>query len=176
MSNSPIVKPISDKQADKLAKEIFYKTKASVGQVPEWMRVMANCSDTLKGFTALFHSLMDNAPTDSLLKWKVAYVVSEINKCEYCSSVTKIKLQSFGEDEKSLAKIEQISTAEEKVAIEWAKAVTEHAYKIDEDLVKRMKRHFSDAQIVEITSVIGLFNYINRFNDALGVLPEVKLN
>lgn len=37
-----------------------------------------------------------------------------------------------------------------------------------------MKEHFTDCEIVEITSVIGLFNYINRFNDALGVLPETK--
>ncbi len=172
MTDFPIVKPISDDQADPVAKELFKRTEASVGKVPEWMRVMANCSDTLKGFTALFHSLMDDAPTDKLLKWKVAYVVSEMNKCDYCTSVTKLKLQSFGEDDDSLAKIETIASEAEKVAIEWAKAVTDHAYKIDEDLVKRMKKHFSDAQIVEITSVVGLFNYINRFNDALGVLPQ----
>jgi hypothetical protein len=27
---------------------------------------------------------------------------------------------------------------------------------------------------VEITSVVGLFNFVNRFNDSLGVLPDVK--
>ena len=170
----PIVKPVTDDQADEIAKEIFAKTKASVGDVPEWMRVMANCSDTLRGFSALFKSLMDDAPTDKLLKWKVAYVVSELNKCHYCTSVSKMKLKNFGEDDESLSKIEEIANEQEKVAIEWAKAVTEHAYKMDEELIRKMKQYFSDAQIVEITSVVGLFNYINRFNDALGVLPETK--
>jgi alkylhydroperoxidase family enzyme len=35
-----------------------------------------------------------------------------------------------------------------------------------------MKAEFSDEEMVELTSVVGLFNFINRFNDALGVLPE----
>ena len=39
-------------------------------------------------------------------------------------------------------------------------------------LFGKMKETFTDDQIVEITSVIGLFNFINRFNDSLGVLPD----
>ncbi len=31
------------------------------------------------------------------------------------------------------------------------------------------KRNFDDGQIVELAAVIGLFNYFNRFNDALRV-------
>src|SRR5262245_22786712 len=36
-----------------------------------------------------------------------------------------------------------------------------------------LRRHFSEPQIVEIATVIGLFNYFNRFNNALHV--EVTL-
>ena len=31
------------------------------------------------------------------------------------------------------------------------------------------REHFDDGQIIEIAAVIGLFNYFNRFNDALKV-------
>ena len=34
-----------------------------------------------------------------------------------------------------------------------------------------VRRHWSDAQIVEITAVIGLFNYFNRFAIALDIPP-----
>ena len=34
------------------------------------------------------------------------------------------------------------------------------------------KVSFDEAQLVEIVSVIGLFNYINRFNNTFAILPE----
>jgi len=171
---TPIVKLVADDEVDGKAKEIFEAMKQTGGKVPKWMRVMANCEDTLVGFFSLFKSLMDNAPTDKLLKWKVAFVVSELNKCHYCVSVSKAQLSALGIEEESLSEIETACNGKECLAIEYAKAVTENAYKIDDDLMIRMKETFTDQQIVEITSVIGLFNYINRFNDALRVFPEVK--
>jgi len=40
------------------------------------------------------------------------------------------------------------------------------------EIFERLKKKFSSAQIIEIISVIGLFNYINRFNNTLAILPE----
>jgi uncharacterized peroxidase-related enzyme len=171
---TPVVKLVSDEEVSGEAKKIFEQMRAKSGKVPTWMRVMANCDDTLAGFSALFSSVMDDAPTDKLLKWKIAYVVSELNKCHYCVSVSTSQLEAMGLDEESLSEIEQVCKTEECIAIEYAKAVTMAAYKVDDALMKKMKEHFTDQQIVEITSVIGLFNYINRFNDALRVFPEVK--
>ena len=36
----------------------------------------------------------------------------------------------------------------------------------------KLEDNYDQTQILEITAVVGLFNYINRFNDALRVLPE----
>lgn len=169
----PIVHLVKDEDAKKEAREIFEQVKKSTGKVPKWMRVMANCEDTLTGFFMLFKSIMDDAPTDRLLKWKIAFVVSEANKCDYCVSISKVQLKNLGLDEKSVNEIEKICNEKECVAIEYARATATHAYKIDTDIIKRLKENFSDEQIVEITSVVGLFSYINRFNDALQVLPEM---
>ena len=169
----PIVHLVADDEAKKQAKEIFEQIRKTTGKVPKWMRVMANCEDTLIGFFLLFKSIMDDAPTDKLLKWKIAYVVSEVNKCEYCVSVSKMQLKAFGLKEKDMAEIEKACNQKECVAIEYAKASAVNAYDIDPELVKKLKENFTDEQIVEITSVVGLFSYINRFNDALRILPEV---
>ncbi len=171
---TPVVKMVGDDEVEGKAKEIFEKMEESTGQVPKWMRVMANCDDSLVGFFSLFKSLMDDAPTDKLLKWKVAFVVSELNKCHYCVSVTKKQLDTLGITEDELENIEKVCNDKECLAIDYAKAVNNEAYKISDDLMLKMKENFTDQQIVEITSVVGLFNYINRFNDALRVFPEVK--
>jgi alkylhydroperoxidase family enzyme len=41
---------------------------------------------------------------------------------------------------------------------------------IDED-VAALRKHFDEGEVVEIAVVVGLFNYFNRFNDALGMEP-----
>ena len=171
---TPIVGLISDEEVSGETKKIFEGMTEKTGKVPKWMRVMANCDDTLVGFFSLFKSVMDDAPTDKLLKWKIAFIISELNKCEYCVSVSKSQLSALGLEDDALVDIEKVCENTERLAIDYAKAVNSAAYKIDDALMKQMKENFTDQQIVEITSVVGLFSFINRFNDALRVFPEVK--
>ncbi|GAI42629.1 unnamed protein product, partial [marine sediment metagenome] len=101
--------------------------------------------------------------------------ISDLNKCEFCVSIAKQQLKTFGLTDKDLENIESQNLSErEKVALEYAVASTKHAYNIDPEVMKKMKKHYADEQIVEISSVVGLFNFINRFNDSLGVLPDIE--
>lgn len=169
----PLVHLVTDKEAKQKAKELFKQIKSSTGKVPKWMRVMANCDDVLVGFFIMFKAIMDDAPVDKKLKWKVACRISEINKCEFCVSISKAQLKTFGLTDGETKNIDKVLNEREKIALEYAEAATSHAYNIDPNVFKRMKEYFTDEQIVEITSVVGLFNFINRFNDSLCVLPDV---
>ena len=42
---------------------------------------------------------------------------------------------------------------------------------VDEPLWSELRKHFDEGQVVELASVIGLFNYFNRFNNALEMEP-----
>ncbi len=172
--NQPIVHMVSDEEAQGKVKEIFQHMQETSGGVPKWMRVMANCEDTLVGFMELFKSLMDNEPVNALLKWKVAYVVSELNKCELCVDITKMKMKALGISEEEINQIEEVSNKKEATALEYAKLATQEAFKINNEILEKMKANFSDKEIVEITAVVGLFNFTNRFNDALRIYPDVK--
>ncbi len=174
MSTEPIVKRVSCEELHGEAKEIFQNFLNSGGKVPKWLEVMANCEDTMVGFFMLFKSVMDDSPVESSLKWKIAYVVSEINKCEFCIGAAQTKLLSLGIGEKDLEGINKIADDREAIAIEYARVTTKHAYDVNSELIKKMQENFTDAEIVEITSVVGLFNFINRFNDALRILPDIK--
>jgi alkylhydroperoxidase family enzyme len=85
-----------------------------------------------------------------------------------------MQLKTFGFNEEEIKNISKACNEKECIALEYAEASTCHAYDIDSKLFKKMKDNFTDEQIVEITSVVGLFNFVNRFNDSLGVLPDVK--
>lgn len=62
-------------------------------------------------------------------------------------------------------------TARQLVALRFAEIMTTSARDVDEALWDELQSHFDDGEIVELATVIGLFNYLNRFADALQILP-----
>ena len=68
----------------------------------------------------------------------------------------------------------QLFTEREQVALHYAEVVTTSAQDISEDLWDQLQAYFDDGEIVEITTVIGLFNFFNRFADALQIDPPAK--
>lgn len=65
----------------------------------------------------------------------------------------------------------QLFTGQELVALHFAEMMTTGARDIDEVLWDELQAHFDDGEIVELATVIGLFNFFNRFADALKILP-----
>ena len=56
-----------------------------------------------------------------------------------------------------------------RAALRYADAMTRSGHAVTDELYAELARHWDAGQIVEITLVIGLFAYFNRFNDALRV-------
>ena len=62
-------------------------------------------------------------------------------------------------------------TAQELAALRFAEIMTTSARDVDENVWDELQAHFDDGQLVELATVIGLFNFFNRFADALQILP-----
>lgn len=85
--------------------------------------------------------------------------------------VTEKMLKKLGTNEEIIEKIEKSSEGEQEI-LELMKDVTLDGYLDRPELFEKLKQKFDEAQIMEIISVTGLFNYINRFNNTLAILPE----
>ena len=59
----------------------------------------------------------------------------------------------------------------EKVALRFAERMTLDPNNVDNALWDELRRHFDEGEVVELAAVVGLFNYFNRFNDALQMEP-----
>jgi len=57
----------------------------------------------------------------------------------------------------------------ERVALEYAERITYTDQKVDDAFFARLKRHFNEAQIVELTAAVALENFRSKFNPTLGV-------
>jgi alkylhydroperoxidase family enzyme len=60
----------------------------------------------------------------------------------------------------------------QRTAVRWAEAVTNFEARDDDALFAEMKRHFSEQQIVELTVLVGMWNWSNRLTEALHVVLE----
>jgi len=63
-------------------------------------------------------------------------------------------------------------TEAERVAIEFTVAASSQPNDVTDELFARLKRHWTDGQIVEIVGVIALFGFLNRWNDTMATPLE----
>ena len=49
--------------------------------------------------------------------------------------------------------------------------MTRDAHKVSDELWAELRSHYDEGEVIELAAAIGLFNYFNRFNDALRVEP-----
>lgn len=57
----------------------------------------------------------------------------------------------------------------ERTALEYAERITITDQKVDDAFFSRLKQHYTEAQIVELTAAIAFENYRSKVNPSLGV-------
>ena len=57
----------------------------------------------------------------------------------------------------------------ERAAIEYAEAMTITGRRVSDEQFARVRKHFSEAQVVELTAAVALENFRSKFNVALGI-------
>lgn len=62
-------------------------------------------------------------------------------------------------------------TEAEKAALELAERATLDSNRVDDEFWNELRRYYDEGEIVELLAAIGLFNYFNRFNNALHMEP-----
>ena len=57
----------------------------------------------------------------------------------------------------------------ERVALEYAERITYTDRQVDDSFFAEVRKHFTEAQIVELTAAVALENFRSKFNPTLGV-------
>ncbi len=93
--------------------------------------------------------------------------------CEFCVDLgSQICRNSGFSDEELLAlaryQSSDLFTSREKAALDYAVGVMRTPVDVSDEVFARMREHFSEKQIVEITALLTLVN-VDRFNAAFGI-------
>lgn len=104
--------------------------------------------------------------------------VSLVNQCDFCIAQHTPKLEVEGVTPAAAANLldwEKHPELDEvdRLVVEYSIAVTSNWHRIRDAMFERLRAHFSEAQIVELTWRIALCGAFNRFNDVLQVEVDV---
>jgi len=162
---------VADDQAGPDVAPIYDRMRKARGNVPNMFRTMAHRPEILKTMAAHFAAVMTETTLTVRLKELVVLRVSALNCTDYCiASHTKLALANGAtKDEVDAALRGDYSkfSPRDVAAIRWGERVTNESNSIPEAEVVELKKHFTDGEIVELTACAGIFNYFNRFNNAL---------
>ena len=139
-----------------------------------FFRAMAHVPEVLKNFPPLYGAIMGRGSVDRRLKELAYLTVSYVNECPYCTAAHTATGRKAGitEDEMQALRTEQDHgfQPQERAVIGYARDLTRTA--AADDTRDALYEFFNDEQIVELTLVIAMANFTNRFNNGLGIQPE----
>ena len=113
---------------------------------------------------------------DERLKDLAATRVATRVGCQFCIDIGSALGRQAGVTEEQLRdfhnyRISPLFSDEERVVMEYAEELTKEQVQVPEELFARLREHFDEAQIVELTAAIAIENFRARFNNALDVEP-----
>lgn len=156
-------------------KVLFEQMEQEFGIVPNLFKALAHKPNILKANLLKVQAVMYEGELKRELKEMIAIVVSNANGCEYCVGAHSLFLEKLGVSKRLIEKLLiDFKTApideDIKFILEFAVQITKDSLSVsDEYFVKIKALGFSQAQIVEMISVVDLFNSFNIFLDALSV-------
>jgi uncharacterized peroxidase-related enzyme len=171
------IPPLSKDEVDPILHEAMKKQEGQLGLVPESLLTMAYKPRMAAAWANLTAEIVGDGVVERGLKQLVAYVASATHGCRYCQAHTGHAAQRNGVDVEKVQSAFEYETSPlftdaERAALDYAHNAALVPNGVTDEHFARLKEHFTNEQIVEITSVIAMFGWLNRWNDTMATTLE----
>ncbi len=156
----------------------FAQYRKSLGFVPNSVLIMQRRPKLVTALAQLASAVWDPDSTVDLgFKRLISHVASRAHGCQYCMAHTAGGALYLGVDSAKLEAVwayqsSPLYTEAERIALDFSIAAASVPNAVDDALFEKMRQHWNDDQIVEITAVISLFGFMNRWNDTMATPLE----
>jgi uncharacterized peroxidase-related enzyme len=155
---------------------LYDKAFAQRGNVPNMFRVMAHRPEIFATMQAHFGAVLNTGTVPTKLKELIIVRTSQVNETPYCLASHTILARNLGWTQDQLTRLAEWPTRAdftpaEKAALRLAETVTRDAHAVSDEQFAELRSFYDEGEIVELLCAIGLFNYFNRFNNALNMEP-----
>ena len=154
---------------------IFWLQRRSYGEPLAPSRLWGRTPRVFLALSALYGALdRKSSPLPPGLRSLVQVRVSQMNGCAFCTDINSASGVKRGIDPDKLGALpafrdSPLFTEREKAALLHAETMTGNLPGDREAVIARLREHFSDDEIVELTALIAFQNQSSKFNAALGV-------
>jgi alkylhydroperoxidase family enzyme len=147
--------------------------EAGHGSGIEPVEIWAHQPKIMSGMGKFQQAVRKGNSVDERLKYLVELKGAQMIGCEFCVDLgSQICRNSGFSDEELLAlpryRQSDLFTEHEKLALDYTVAVMRTPVEVTDELFARMKEHFTDEQLVEITALLTVVN-LDRLNAAFWI-------
>lgn len=160
--------------------EAFQNFKRLLGYVPNSALVMQRKPKLVKALAQLASAVWDPASEVNIgFKRLVAYMASCTHGCNYSMAHAAEAAHRAGVADAKLEAVIEYRTSPlyseaERVALDFAVAAASQPNAVTDELFEKMKKHWTDAQIVEIMGAVAINGFLNRWNDTIAPALEAE--
>jgi 4-carboxymuconolactone decarboxylase len=178
----PRIASVTKTKAGPRTRLIYYFTARSLaklsGRAPEHMldplQLLAHIPALLRGHAALEQATAKLDGLDKRLRALAELKAATLVACEYCIDLGSQVARSWGLSDNEMLALPHYRDSAlfddlDKLVLDYAVGMCRTPVEVPDELFAALRAHLSDAQLVELTHVIGLENLRGRFNLALGV-------
>ena len=170
---------VRDVEIDEVPEEVrptYQRFAGAYGPFLNQVKVFAHRPPAVKHLMGLLLDLADEALLPKRYPEIVLVVVSKLNQCRYCVAHHAPRLVDQGLAPESVANILEPDCPGldevDRLVRDYAVQVTTKPQYMRDAIFDELKKHFTEAEIVELTLRTALCGFFNRFNDALQIGME----
>ena len=158
------------------AREIFLRYTTEYGPFENQAKVFAQRPPALRHIMGLLLEFQDEGVLPKRYLEIALVTVSKINACEYCVAHHGPRMTRQGFDVEAFEKLldPEVPGFDEldHLVRDYSVQVTNNFQSMRDAIFDKLKEHFSEEQIFELTFRIALCGFFNRVNDSLQISME----
>ena len=169
--------PLAPETAPDL-QDSFKRYQELLGYVPNSVLIMQRRPKMVKALAQLASSVWDPASeVDIGFKRLVAYLASRTHGCNYSMAHAAEAAHRAGIDDAKLDAVIDYRTSPEfneaeRTALDFAVAAAAQPNAVTDELFSRLKKHWTEDQIVELAGAVAINGFLNRWNDSMAPALE----
>lgn len=157
---------------------LLWNQKRRYGAVLEPARLWGRSPKVFAALALLYGALdRKRSVIEPPLRSLITVRISQINWCRFCVDINSATSLERGIAREKLAELPGFESSRfyserERAALAYAETITFTDRQTSPEQFARLRQHFDDDAIIELTALIAFQNLSSKFNAALGVEPQ----
>lgn len=185
----PFIPYVQEKDYPQKLNPVLEPYRKRMGFVPNALKLYMHRPEIAETLWQLNSRIMrdPSSTLDQFLKRRLGAVCCAINGCAYCTSHCCAMLkkprgaeaEGWGMSDEEVRRLITGETAPanefERACFDYVRAASSDPTQVPDEILERLTKHLSPAQIVELACVVGFWKFYNTVHDSLHIPVEASL-